>query len=67
MVDDDTMHIGEPLKDLKIRKNILIASVSHGLSAEIPHGSTHLSIGDTVIILTDSRTTVNTINDIFEE
>ena len=67
IVDEDTMHIGEPLKDLKIRRNILIASVSRGLSAEIPHGSTHFSIGDTVIVLTDSRTTVNTINDIFEE
>ncbi|MBR3358705.1 MAG: Trk system potassium transporter TrkA [Solobacterium sp.] len=66
-VDENTAHIGEPLKDIAIRKNILIASVSHGSTAEIPHGNTAFHEGDTIIVLASAKSAINTINDIFEE
>lgn len=66
-VDEDTKYIGVPLKDIPMRKNILIASISHGLRAEIPHGSSSYGIGDTIIVLTTANAAVNTLNDIFEE
>ena len=66
-VDENTLHVGEPLKNLPIRKNILIASVSHGSKVEIPHGNTSFHDDDTLIVLTSVKSSINTINDIFEE
>ena len=66
-VDENTLHVDEPLKNLPIRKNILIASVSHGSKVEIPHGNTSFHDDDTLIVLTSVKSSINTINDIFEE
>ena len=65
-VDEHTRHIGEPLKDIAIRKNILIASVSHGMRAEIPHGNTCFQEKDTIIVLAPANSSISSINDIFE-
>lgn len=65
-VDDDTKHIGEPLKDIPIRKNILICSIGSGMRTVIPTGDTSFQLGDTVIVVADSERTIHTLNDIFE-
>lgn len=65
-VDSDTKHIGEPLKNLKIRKNVLINSIRHINKTEIPNGDSSFQEGDTVVVVTDSDHTVHQLNDIFE-
>ena len=64
VVDDTTLHCGEPLKTLKLRKNVLIACITHGNSTEIPDGNSSFVVGDTVIIVSGNNI-IHNINEIF--
>ena len=65
LADDTTKNLGIPLKDLKLRPNVLIASISHGGVVEIPHGASVLQSGDSVVVVTTERGAIDTLNDIF--
>ena len=65
LADDTTKNLGVPLKDLKLRPNVLIASISHGGRVEIPHGASMLQSGDSVVVVTTGRGAIDTLNDIF--
>ena len=67
MADNDTRHLGEKLKNVKIKKNALIVSISHGTTAEIANGESCFYAGDTVVVITDKDSTINQLNDIFED
>lgn len=67
LVDDTTKHIGIPLKDLHIKKDILINSIARGDRFEIPNGDSTLEKDDIIVILSDDTTTIHQINDIFED
>ena len=66
-LDEKTKHCGEPLKKLKLKKNILIVCIRHEKELCIPDGESTYDIGDTVIIVTGNKQIVNSFNDIFEE
>ena len=51
-VAEDFKQIGVPLKDIKWKKNLLVAAVIRGDSVIYAHGSTTLELGDSVIIMT---------------
>lgn len=65
-VDETTLHCHVPLKDLKIKKNVLIASISQGGRQEIANGNSRFQPGDTVIVVTSEDTVIYSLNDIFE-
>ena len=65
-VNEKTIHCNEPLKALKIRKNVLVASIIHGGQIEIPNGDSCFTQGDTVIVVTSSDKVIYQLNDIFE-
>ena len=65
VADAGTKHTGEPLKNLSIRKNILVASITRGRNIEIPNGDSVIRPGDRVVIVTDSEMAVADLNDIF--
>ena len=65
LVDDTTRHLGIPLKELKLKPNVLLASISHDDKVEIPHGASVLRAGDSVVVVTTERGTIDTLNDIF--
>ena len=65
LADSATRNLGVPLKELKLRPNVLIASISHGVDVEIPHGSSMIREGDSVVVVTTERGTIDTLNDIF--
>lgn len=44
-----------PLKDLKIKKDHLIACIGRGRKVIIPNGNDHFEIGDNVIVVTKNR------------
>ena len=64
-VDEHTKYCGVPLKDLKRKSNVLIASITHGSRTEIPNGGSTFHVGDTVVVVTGSRGSVRQLNDIF--
>lgn len=65
-VEDDTRHIGEPLKKLHLKKNVLVVCITHRGKQEIPGGDSHFERGDTVIIVTSGDVVIYQLNDIFE-
>lgn len=67
IVDNQTRHTGEELKDIRTRKNILIAGISRGYHSEIPNGSSSFAVGDSVVVVCSGDTILYSLNDIFED
>ena len=65
LVDSATRNCGVPLKQLKLRANVLIASITHGADTQIPGGDSCFQAGDTVVVVTSGRGILQSINDIF--
>ncbi|MBP1559247.1 MAG: Trk system potassium transporter TrkA, partial [Oscillospiraceae bacterium] len=65
LVDKHTLHCGVPLKDLKLKPNVLIASINHAGQTELPGGNSSFQKGDTVILVTPGRGSLLQLNDIF--
>ena len=65
LVDEGTKHRDTPLKDLKLKNNVLIASITHGANTQIPNGGSMFTEGDTVVVVTSGRGVLKNINDIF--
>ncbi len=53
-VEDNSRCIGIPLKDLKLRENVLISAVIRGRNSIIPNGSTEIYPGDHAIVVAAS-------------
>ncbi len=67
VVDANTHHIGEPLRNVRLKRpNILIACISHGSKTEIPNGDSIYEAGNSVIIVAKGEMTLLQLNDIFE-
>ncbi len=67
VVDKNTINCGIPLKNLKPKPNVLIASITHGAITEIPNGDSIFNRGDSVVVVvTRGETAVRQLNDIFE-
>ena len=54
-----------PLKDLKLKSNVLLATISKNGQVEIPNGASTIEPGDTVVIVTTRKDTLQNLNDIF--
>ena len=65
-VDDQTMHCDEPLKDIRIRKNVLIVCIMHGKRIDIPSGDSRFVRGNRIIVVASQGVVVRSLNDIFE-
>jgi len=66
LVDEHTLNIGKPLKEIRLKPNILLVSISHGATPEIPNGDSFFRQGDTVVVVdTNSREIIRQLNDIF--
>lgn len=66
VVNKTTRNLGVPLKDLKLKKGILIAVIVHDNQIIIPEGSTRIEAGDTVIIVSHDSGILD-INDIYAD
>ena len=64
MVDEATRNCDVPLKEIKLKPNVLIANITHGTRTHIPNGDSRFQVGDRVVVVTSGRG-LNQINDIF--
>ena len=62
----NTRHLGVPLKDLQLRKGILIAVLARGGDIIIPEGSSSIREGDSVILISRDLRILD-LNDIYED
>ena len=66
LVDEHTRNCGKPLKEFKLKPNILLVSISHGANTEIPNGDSVFQKGDIVVVVdSNSREIIRQLNDIF--
>jgi trk system potassium uptake protein TrkA len=65
LVDETTLHCGEPLKRLKLRPNVLIACITRGSQTDIPNGDSHFEKGDSLVVVSHSNSVLHQLNDIF--
>ena len=65
-VNQTTRHLGTPLKDLPLKKGILVAVIIHQGRTIIPEGSSAMELGDAVILVSSGRAILD-INDIFDD
>lgn len=61
-----TPHCKEPLKDLPLRKGILISCITHRGQTIIPRGDSSFAPGDTVIVVATQERAISDLSDIFE-
>ena len=64
-VDENTENCGKPLKELKLKPNVLVVSINRGPHTEIPNGDSSFQRGDTVVVVTSGRGSLRELNDIF--
>ncbi len=64
-LDDEALHCGEPLRDLTLRKNVLIACITRHGRPVIPDGNASFEKDDTVVIVTRADIVLRQFNDIF--
>lgn len=67
MADDTTHHLREPLSQIHIKKNIIIARINRCGKSFSPSGSDYIAPNDFVIIAATSQQPIYDLNDIFEE
>ena len=65
LVDESTKNCGLPLKQIRLKPNVLIASIAHGASTEIPNGDSTFNLGDTLVVVTNGQNILRQLNDIF--
>ena len=66
LVDEHTRNCGKPLKELKLKPNVLVVSISHGANTEIANGNSVFQKGDIVVVVdSNSREIIRQLNDIF--
>ncbi len=65
-VDENPRLIGIPLRELKLRRGVLVVGVSHGATTAIPDGNTTLRKGDVVVIVSEEDRDIHQLNDIFD-
>ena len=66
VVDEFTHHCGEPLKNIKLKKNVLIVSITRNGAIEIPNGNSSFTVGDNIVIVSSGKEVILQLNDIFE-
>ena len=66
LVNGTTRHQGVPLRELHLKKGILIAVLIHQDRIIIPDGSSVITSGDTVILVSRNHRILD-INDIYED
>ena len=66
LVNDSTRNLGIPLRQLRLRRGVLIAVVVRGSKVIIPEGSTCLEKGDTVILVARDSGILD-LNDIYAD
>lgn len=66
LVTEETLHRGKPLRDIRVKKNILVAGITRGAETVIPDGASQFEAGDFVVVVAPSEAEIDELNDIFE-
>lgn len=65
LVENNTAHCSEPLKNIRLKQGVLLVSITHGSNTQIPGGDSAFNVGDTIVVVTSGRGKLRQLNDIF--
>ena len=65
LVDANTPNCGIALKDLKLKANVLLVSITRAGHTEIPNGMSCFMPGDIIVVVANSQHAIHSIDDIF--
>lgn len=65
-VDSKALNCDTHLKDLRLKKHVLLVSINKRGRTEIPNGDSFFSQGDTIIVVSGGDVVIRQLNDIFE-
>ncbi len=65
LVDEHTKNCDIPLKDIQLKENVLVVSITRGSKTEIPGGMSTFRKGDTIVVVTSGQGSIRQLNDIF--
>ena len=65
LVNEHTRFCDVPLKDIKLKDDVLLVSITHGSKTEIPSGMSTFRKGDIIVVVTSGRGSIRQLNDIF--
>lgn len=65
VVNENTKHRDTPLKQLKLRQNVLISCITHGAKIDIPNGDSTFTLGDSIVVITNGGNVIHQLNEIF--
>ncbi len=65
LVDEQTHFCDTPLKDIKLKDDVLLVSITRGSKTEIPSGFSTFRKGDVIVVVTSGRGSIRQLNDIF--
>ena len=65
VADNTTRNLGKPLKQIKIKKNVLVACITRNGEPRMPNGDSVIEEGDTVIIVAVGDSKPLQLDDIF--
>jgi len=65
LVDAYTPNCNTPLKSIRLKPNVLVASITHGSNSEIPNGDSRFMPGDRLVVVTSRRGMLQQLSDIF--
>ena len=65
IIDSSSRHCNTPLKDIKLKEGLLLASITHDGKTEIPSGMSTFRKGDFVVVVAANGTVLQQFNDIF--
>ncbi|MBE7002533.1 MAG: Trk system potassium transporter TrkA [Ruminococcaceae bacterium] len=65
LVDESTPNCDVPLKNIRLKPDVLIASIIHDLKSESPNGESRFVPGDRIVVVTGQRGMLQQLGDIF--
>ena len=65
LVDESTPNCGVALKNMNLKPGVLVASIVHGTTTQIPGGDSSFTPGDVVVVVTSHRGMLQQLGDIF--
>ena len=66
IASENFAELGVPIKDMKLKKNLLLACIIRQGKIIYPHGGDTIEIGDSVIVVTTSDEALDDLSDILE-
>ena len=66
IASENFAELGVPIKDMKLKKNLLLACIIRQGKIIYPHGGDTIETGDSVIVVTTSDEALDDLSDILE-